>query len=289
MDMTMLQTISKYHCRPKGRRLLGINETHNQFLFMLAHEFFTFREITTIHKRNAFGWLCAQKRPMDGLYKVLSQYKLDITNNKGGLETLPDFLVIMDDDTWFNIELLLPIIASKVNPKNPVIMAGCLIKRHYPIIAPGVDFNYPWGGFGTIINKAALVNLIRPLECPGKDDRVCQLINQDRMGEKALFSRGMSVLDLMYKYTFDQPFAAAANWNKVGFCFHSDQALSFFLQYATNQQWMEIFPNSTIGRGDKSSWGGLCLKQKANCSPDDILCHYIEPEQMKLFHMATTK
>jgi hypothetical protein len=289
MNISTLETIAKYHCRPRGRRMLGINETHHQLLFMLSHEFFSFRDIMKQHKSNAFGWMCVQKRPMDGLYKVLSQYDYNADKDPEGLETFPDYLILMDDDTWFNFDQLLPALSSKVYPKVPAIVPGCLIKRHYPLIAAGINFNYPWGGFGTIISRAAIVNLVHPLECPGRDNSICNLITMNRMGEKALFEEGMSILDLMYKFTFDQPFSKASNWNQVGFCFHSDQALSFFLQYATDQQWTEVFPNSTIGRGDKSSWGGLCLKQKANCFPDDVLCHYIKPEQMHAFHLATNK
>ena len=46
-------------------------------------------------KKNPAGWLCAQTRPMSGIMKVNLYYK-----STG--EPLPDYLVVMDDDTYYN-------------------------------------------------------------------------------------------------------------------------------------------------------------------------------------------
>lgn len=45
---------------------------------------------------NAVGWLCAQKRPVGALADVLLRYQAK-------KEPLPHFLVLIDDDTYFDV------------------------------------------------------------------------------------------------------------------------------------------------------------------------------------------
>ena len=51
-------------------------------------------------KSNPVGWMCAQRRPLHGLYKVLSDYSHRIAtehNKDGAADVLPDFLILLDD------------------------------------------------------------------------------------------------------------------------------------------------------------------------------------------------
>ena len=48
-------------------------------------------------KKNPTGWMCAQTRPISGLMKVYKHYM-------NSHERLPDYLIIMDDDTYINME-----------------------------------------------------------------------------------------------------------------------------------------------------------------------------------------
>mmetsp|Transcript_29810 Transcript_29810/g.72236 ORF Transcript_29810/g.72236 Transcript_29810/m.72236 type:complete len:535 (+) Transcript_29810:205-1809(+) len=284
VNKNKLMYITRMKCRPKARRDVGINQTHHPVLFTVSHEFFGFNRLIK-EKKNPVGWLCAQKRPMDGLYKVLSKYSYDSPK-------LPDYVLMMDDDTWFNMDLLLPVLKSKVAPNSlPAVVAGCLISLHYPNIGD-TKMQYPWGGFGTIINRATIVNMLRPIQCNSRDKDLCDWIAQDRLMEYQIFQQDqtMSLLELMYRYTFYQPYADVENWKEVGYCFHSDMVLSYFLMYATNNEWTIAFPNSTLGfqGGDGAKgWsmdGGQCLNKFADCDENDILCHYISPRHMHMVH-----
>lgn len=277
MNNETLKTITDFHCRPEGRRQLGINESNQHLLLLLASMFITSERLFQLYGNNAYGWMCAQKRPIDGLYKVLSQYKLQDSYDRKGLHSIPDYLLIMDDDTWFNMDMLLPTLTTKLARNVPGIASGCLIiPRKFPA---DEMFHFSWGGFGTVLSKSAIEKLIRPLHC-NEDHDVCQAINQDRIGERHLFQEGMSIADLMYKYTFDQAFKDAARWNEVGYCFHSDVTISYFLQYATNNTWNEeIFDHARSVGGAQPK-----CKVEKTCSIQDKVCHYIKPKQMESFH-----
>jgi hypothetical protein len=49
-------------------------------------------------KKIPIGWMCAQVRPTSGLMKAHQHYRGNI------MEGLPDYFIIMDDDTYFNME-----------------------------------------------------------------------------------------------------------------------------------------------------------------------------------------
>jgi hypothetical protein len=49
-------------------------------------------------KANPSGWMCAQVRPYSGLLKAYKHYKKS-------QQALPDYLIIIDDDTYYNMEL----------------------------------------------------------------------------------------------------------------------------------------------------------------------------------------
>jgi hypothetical protein len=56
-------------------------------------------EQKVLNPKNNAGWMCAQKRPVDGLFNVLQNYKdraMDI----------PLYLFIIDDDTHINMDSL---------------------------------------------------------------------------------------------------------------------------------------------------------------------------------------
>ena len=85
-------------------------------------------------KKNAIGWMCAQRRPMHGLYKVLKKYEsLDID--------LPTHLIVVDDDTYMNLELLQSLVAE--DPADiPLVRPGCLVRL--PIHQ--FNFTFAFGG-----------------------------------------------------------------------------------------------------------------------------------------------
>ena len=128
----------------------------------------------------------------------------------------------------------------------------------------GMDFNVPWGGLGFFLEHRALEQLLTPIFCPdpplhesspsvtysgalsshlarlreasgglnlesGFMDNACQQLQKDEFGESKLFQQGVTLLELMDKYAFFQPFQDYQEWTH-GSCFHSDFIWSIFFE-----------------------------------------------------------
>lgn len=114
-------------------------------------------------KRNPAGWVCAQKRFISAFTKLMDLY---INKNNTQEEIFPDYLVIVDDDTYINIEHIKNYLLSKPSvkvppPTEPVIFSGCRVRwpNHQ------VKFTFPWGGFGTFLSKGSLQRWVQPINC----------------------------------------------------------------------------------------------------------------------------
>lgn len=199
-------------------------------------------------KSNPGGWLCAQKRPLDGVYGVLSKYKARFSSYSDGV--LPDYFIIMDDDTYVNLDTV-PAYAMVEYPIDvPHVVAGCLMRRD---IAQQ-NFTSPFGGYSSILSKAAVYNFIRPIYCDQSDQsavnqdtlkqqgwdhaqndgfvqRACWRLERNEIGEKKYFQQGMSVAELMHAYSAGQKYTDPQNWHQPGFCMHSDVALAYFINF----------------------------------------------------------
>jgi len=129
------------------------------------------------------GWLCAQKRPAESLYKVLKSYnsrhQLTTTATDTGNTTtsaivnqveshvpIPDYLFLLDADTYLNLD---KIMGSDKNdgflpqihmPDEPSSIAGCLIRER----VKELNFTFPWGGFGTIFTKKSIERFVYPIQ-----------------------------------------------------------------------------------------------------------------------------
>jgi hypothetical protein len=83
---------------------------------------FAYRFRTKVfNPKNNAGWMCAQKRPIDGLHEVLRQYKA------GSME-LPDYLFIIDDDTYINMDSLSKILFTEFPAEMPNVVSGCVFR-----------------------------------------------------------------------------------------------------------------------------------------------------------------
>jgi hypothetical protein len=199
-------------------------------------------------KPNPVGWMCAQRRPLYGLYKVFQRYFQKDSDgsrsNTGSSEflstriddnkVLPDYLIIMDDDTYFNLEQFPKMIAEDVITTHrplddPYVLPGCLVR--WPIHQ--INFTFSFGGFGTIFNRASLLRLAEPIHCDsksnttstsrGSSEDACAQVQRNMIGEKKLFQNGMSVVHLMHAYVNHQPYKEYRNQNWTdGYCMHSD-------------------------------------------------------------------
>lgn len=146
-------------------------------------------------KDNPLGWLCAQTRPVMGLHYVLKYYRDTAT-------PLPKYLILQDDDTFWNLDRLSVVLNEKTSHR-PLVLAGCLIRL------PGLWI--PHGGFGLVLNQALLQELTTP----------ATFLTTNDFEEQSLLKPTMTLIDLMHAYVKAQPFAGYKNWTS-GFCVHSD-------------------------------------------------------------------
>lgn len=230
-------------------------------------------------KHNA-GWMCAQKRPIDGLHIALEHYKLN---------PLPNYLIIIDDDTYMNMEAMVETMTESYPESDCRVVAGC--RLNYP---KKIAFSFPIGGFGSILTRAALMRLMKPIYCNhevGKDDFTrfaCWRLDQNNVGEANYFRGGMSVADLMYKYSAVLPFTRVNEWDRTGYCFHSDHTLGYFCNFYHIGAPLEGAALSDKIRV-KHSYEYLagspeCKNTKSKCTVDSRICHYIKPERMVILY-----
>lgn len=186
-------------------------------------------------KKNPMGWLCAQVRPYSGLRKAQLHYQ------RSGQE-LPNYLLIFDDDTYYNMEKFQMNFAS-LDSSIEKVYAGCLVR----LPVHQINYTFPFGGFGSILSEGALVRLFRRHSCPGlggfndtyskghasfneKESSLaedssaafCSRLKEDNVGELKYFTNGMSLVELMYKYSSTDKYRNVKNWARgSGFCMHS--------------------------------------------------------------------
>jgi hypothetical protein len=192
-----------------------------------------------LKKSNPPGWMCAQKRPFDGFYAVLSSYK-----DTG--KSLPDYLFIMDDDTYVNMNEVSPFLQATYPANEAYAVAGCMIRSRMH----EHNFTNPFGGWGTILTRPAIENFQKPLFCAqyqyssknvtpttaGDDDfasLACWRLSQDPVGEASVFVEGMSVAELMHAYVKRFDYTGISHWKatSVGFCMHSDWVWGYFVNF----------------------------------------------------------
>jgi len=195
----------------------------------VEHNWFQYTRNTFAHipwlqqKPNPVGWMCAQRRPLHGLYKVLSQYRSGVA--------LPSHLIVMDDDTYFNLETFQEVYKDDT-PESPLVRAGCLVRS--PIHQ--INFTFPFGGYGVILNQAALKVLLKPIECP-RDTEICSKLERNEIFERETnFQNGMALVDILQGYAQREPYracqvvpgqGACGNWTS-GYCVHSDWTIGRF-------------------------------------------------------------
>ena len=267
-----------------------------------------------IRKPKPVGWICAQKRASDGLHRLLQQYTQNTTfanvnSDPEALDRLPDYVFIMDDDTFMDMTAVTDYLRALYDPNEPFIIAGCLLRYSTPTNSD--TFTIPWGGFSTILSKGALQNLFRPIHCPGSHDpfseNACQRLQQNLFGEKRYFVDGMSVADLMFSYTSTTRYSDHKNWTLdeekddsiPSYCAYSDWVWGFFFNYynigvhSGNPSYREV-PEDRIRSYRLSElfvrnmkdprtrrFKGQCAHSDAGCTSDSHICHMVNTLQMR--------
>jgi hypothetical protein len=233
-----------------------------------VNHFYTLTE-GYVHRYDA-GWLCAQRRVARGLGYLLSVF--DVQEHEADL---PDFLLVVDDDTYFDIgefeEYLIE--NGMLNSPKPQMVTGCVIEANDVL-----PYSFPYGGFALAINKEAIKRLYTPLYCDGTAPNsfiqlACESLEEDRIGERALFRDGMSLMELFHIY------AATTS-----FCMHSDWLTGYMANYYNLS---EIDENTTLG-GIKSfpdTCGNLTAAGTKTrfCDEYSGICHNQGPKQQEYY------
>lgn len=98
-------------------------------------------------KTHPAGWMCAQKRPSFGFGKVVDFYRTH--------PELPDYLIIMDDDTYYNIDHVEAFMTTNMmDPSIAYAIAGCMVRSR----VREVNFTFPFGGYGMIFSRGKDIN-----------------------------------------------------------------------------------------------------------------------------------
>jgi hypothetical protein len=251
-------------------------------------------------KPNPAGWMCAIRRPYYGLAKAARHYA------RHRQEDLPDWLVLLDDDTYYNMELFHGIFRRR-DAYDLEVSAGCLL--HLPV--HNVNFTFPWGGFGAVVSKGSLAKLLRPIECPSPDEdrAICDRLQEDVVGELRHFRSGMSLVDLLYAYVSAERYRDVDRWS-TGFCMHADWILGYFVNFYNVSRHVDDpdydkVPQARIepfvkgsqqevffkGSAKKVSVPGGVCKNEGVCREGDVVCHkanasWIEQETDRWRHLA---
>jgi hypothetical protein len=251
--------------------------------------------------RRHAGWLCAQTRPISGLHGVLQKYANDEAS-------LPDYLFIIDDDTWLNMDLVVDVLRRQYPPQEPYALAGC----NFNFLGKPTEFKYPYGGFGSYLTAAAVQRLMRPIDCsstssattPGEEDRTptwwtryaCWRLEKNLIGERQFFENGMSVAELMRAYAAGLPFTSVDAWNETGYCLHSDHALAYFVNFYHATVPESAVPDGEERREPRDKWRRRhgyrdlvrnqreCRHLRDKCPFNARICHYMTPERMDQLH-----
>jgi len=219
------------------------------------------------------GWICAQRRVGKALGWLQAVYS---SSRKGGVKvkrSIPDILVIVDDDTSVDLNKVKQFIMRNENSSSveePYIAAGSVFQ-----LGKYGGFKAAHGGFGTYLNKAAIELMTRrPVFC-NKDDNglipttlereedpftinACTQLAQNKAQELDVYTPGDSVFNIFYKLA-SRPY----------FCMHSDWMIGYMVtNYGlTRDGLVQVDPQGKRGY----------------CGEESVSCHYQTPALMEEF------
>ncbi len=243
-------------------------------------------------RRKGPGWLCAQVRFGQALGKVGAEYRRRIQkrlneiyrneNDEGEEEQsqspririrnfndllryhgefLPDYLLLVDDDTYVNLDLFQKLVKNATahaetgsndyvsglhhDVNKPLVYAGCLGE----LKTSAANFSAYTGGYGVILSRGTVARMIQPIFCEEwkkreyehehnstartrstqsqlsdvehLNMRVCERIEENMLGEKERFVDGMTITDLSFELSKSPD----------DFCLNSDWLQSYLMGY----------------------------------------------------------
>lgn len=289
LDKGMLFNISDFCNSLNTSKYPMLAETAKAFF--MKHQFIS-------NRPDPAAWLCAQKRPVDSLKAVLHEYESE------GVP-LPHYLIIVDDDTYVNMDLVIPTLIRQFLHTEPHVIAGCRYRMTNLNIV-----SFPYGGMGTILTSRAVYNLLQPVDCRQQHDEltqaVCKRVSENNAGEQSSFQNGMSVMDLMYHYSHRFRYDQFAEWDDVGsVCLHSDIMMGYWINLypltlpANDSEYLEPSPTRRISRYNGAEYlvhgpetPALIRRERGcwafgdRCRNDSHFCHYLESRQMYALHRS---
>jgi hypothetical protein len=209
------------------------------------------------------GYMCAQKRMIDGLYKALqplSPPKQQQKKRKQLLSyNLPDYLFIIEDDTYMNLDLIVPELQMRYPPNLPYAITGSpcttitipdAAHENSNTTTTTTMLTLPQIGYGMILTKASIQRLLQPIYDTDQNhfSKLVQYqLSQNQMGELNYFTNGMTVLEFIYTWASHNLYTNIDLWKEnsisssstsintknqnTGYCFTSDTALAYFIHY----------------------------------------------------------
>ncbi|KAL3782062.1 hypothetical protein HJC23_006290 [Cyclotella cryptica] len=237
-------------------------------------------------RSNDAGWICAQRRVGRAFGWLHAQYF-------EGQVDVPDYLMVVDDDTYLDLVDVMAYLErerEKIdNNEAAFARAGCVFQENDVI-----PFPLAYGGFGTILNKAAIQQLSEPIYCERGDgnesprhETICSQIKLNKVGEAAIFQDGMTIFQLFYKY------AALKNY-----CMHSDWLFGYVLQYYLPSYSVDVAtPAATqgeqhhtlVGMKNYPACGNLTVATGdiRPCTRFSDACHNQGPKEMESLALAS--
>mmetsp|Transcript_56278 Transcript_56278/g.136428 ORF Transcript_56278/g.136428 Transcript_56278/m.136428 type:complete len:317 (+) Transcript_56278:1613-2563(+) len=234
-------------------------------------------------KQDKVGWICAQQRPLAGLQKLMNLYNFFDDNgtdnrvNEHGnpILPLPNYLLILDDDTFVDMNVLKKVITKheidrNIHSTDAVALTGCQTKLP--------SFYFPNGGFGLLLSQGLLRRLFEPMDLADSwNDR--PVLNH--MDERKLFRPGMNLIELFSSVAKNNPIAKYAQWTFPGYCFHSDWIWGYIFKYYGLATVHSLIFQGPSENSTASSNIDICTKVAPKCDTMSPICHNADPEVMR--------
>jgi len=225
------------------------------------------------------GWVCAQKRFILALVKVLNTYKVS---------AYPDYLLLVDDDTWYDMDQLTSILSRKMSSSSPFVGAGCRI-----IYPNGRKVHT--GGMGLVFSRGSLQRLLRPLHgiaSQAHDDweeHVQNKLQENLAFEQSLFNPGMSLTDIMDAYVKAEAYDNVKTWTR-GYCFHSDNFIDYIIEHYLIHKTALMDSLNPLKEFEKggTKHQGYCDFARNTCPEDASTCQFSDcPDRALVCHYQT--
>lgn len=252
----------KGFCTETRRMEDPIESEGNDYVFQNFSRYFFPPAMVKNYKDKA-AWLCAQQRPLAGMQKVVRSYQ---QTSEEVEEAFPDYLVILDDDTYIDVSSLRSLIQRyeiqhQVSSKDRVALSGCKFRR---------PLSFAHGGFGLILSRGALLALNDPMRV--SSDATVQAVLRPWKNSSGVPFEGSSLLDAVTMIAKQNSFVAHRQWTFPGFCMHSDWVWGYMTQLSGITEIDRLQPKQFCTRK-----GEDCLK-----SPDGAsICHNASPDIMQ--------